>query len=124
MYRVNPFTYVVDGLLSTTLAQTTIRCAENEYLTFDPPSNKTCGEYMAPFISQAGGYLLNNDTMSGEACQYCKMRYTDDFLAGINVTFAYRWRNFGFMWAFIAFNIAAAVLIYWAVRVPKGKKVN
>ncbi|KAF4917720.1 ZEB2-regulated ABC transporter 1 [Colletotrichum viniferum] len=70
-YRVNPFTYVVEGFLGTSLANAPVHCAANE------------------------------------------------FVKGINVDFANRWRNFGLMWAYCIFNMAAAALLYWLLRMPK-----
>jgi hypothetical protein len=32
------------------------------------------------------------------------------------------WRNFGIMWAFIIFNVVAALAFYWIFRVPRVKK--
>jgi ABC-type multidrug transport system permease subunit len=124
MYRVNPITYLVDGLLSTALANTNVTCAANEYLTFESPANQTCGEYMQSYMDAAGGYVLNSDASSsaGELCQFCPMALTNDFLTSINVSFANRWRNFGLLWVFIVFNLSAAIFFYWAFRVPKKKR--
>ncbi len=44
------------------------------------------------------------------------------FLAQVSSHYSERWRNFGLMWVYIIFNICAAVLIYWAVRVPKNRR--
>ncbi|KAL1957007.1 hypothetical protein VTO42DRAFT_6496 [Malbranchea cinnamomea] len=120
MYRVNPFTYLVDGLLSTSLANAPITCASNEYLQFSSPDGLSCEEYMQPYMSWAGGYLLNG--LDTDLCQYCQMRSTNDFLSTINVSFAKRWRNFGLLWVYVGFNITVALVAYWALRVPKKRK--
>ncbi|TLS31584.1 hypothetical protein PpBr36_03908 [Pyricularia pennisetigena] len=118
MYRVNPFTYVVESFLGIGISDTTVTCADNEYVTFNP-ANGTCGEYMAPYISAAGGYLQNPGATSD--CSYCSMSSTNTFLAGLNIDPSNRWRNFGFMWVYVIFNLAAAVTLYWIARVPKRK---
>ncbi|KAI6259789.1 hypothetical protein MCOR27_000739 [Pyricularia oryzae] len=118
MYRVNPFTYVVESFLGTGLADTNVICASNEFVNFNP-TNGTCGEYMAPYISAAGGYLQNPSATSD--CSYCAMDKTNTFLASLNINPANTWRNFGLMWAYIVFNLGAAVALYWLVRVPKRK---
>jgi ABC-type multidrug transport system permease subunit len=128
MYRVSPFTYLVDGMMSTGLANTKVVCASIEYLHFDPPSGKTCGDYMAPYINgspgvpAAGGYLLNDNATSD--CSFCPIADTNVFLASVSSHYADRWRNFGIMWAFIVFNIFGAVFMYWLVRVPKNSGVK
>lgn len=118
MYRVNPFTYFVDGILSTALGQAPVRCADNEYLRFSSPSSQTCGEYMASYMNQFGGYLLNPDDQEVD-CQYCQLDNTDQFLTSVNSTFALRWRNLGLLWVYVAINLGIAVAAYWAFRVPK-----
>jgi len=120
MYRVSPFTYLVEGMLSTGIAHQTVTCAANEYLTFQPPSGQTCGAYMALYIQQAGGYLQDSNASSD--CKYCTYSNTDVFLTGVSASYSHVWRDFGILWAFIIFNICAAVGIYWLARVPKKAK--
>nr|XP_036577228.1 ABC multidrug transporter [Colletotrichum truncatum]KAF6784140.1 ABC multidrug transporter [Colletotrichum truncatum] len=119
MYRVNPFTYVVEGFLGTSLANAPVHCASNEFVRFSAPSGQTCGAYMANYISAAGGYLSDPDAGNGTECSYCAMSETNTFLKSINVDFGNRWRDFGLLWVYCIFNIAAAALIYWLVRMPK-----
>lgn len=121
MYRVSPLTYLVQAMLSTGVSGTTVECAAVEYLTFDPaPGYSTCIDYMQSYISAAGGYLLEPNATSN--CKYCTIADTDTYLAAINSYFSEAWRNFGILWVYIIVNIAGATLIYWLVRVPKGKK--
>lgn len=124
MYRVNPLTYLVDGLLSTALGDAKVQCASNEYLEFESPSNLTCGEYMQPYIDATSGYLLDRNASSsnGEICKFCPMSSTNDFLTNISSSIENRWRNFGLMWVYVVFNVTAAVALYWAFRVPKKRK--
>jgi len=125
MYRVNPFTYIVEGFLGTSLANAATKCAENEILRFSTPAGQTCGEYLSPYMSTAGGVLLNPGAGSnGTECQYCPISDTNSFLMGMNVNFDNRWRIFGLLWVFCIFNIVAAVVLYWLVRVPKSRKVK
>ncbi|KAK2040972.1 ABC-2 type transporter [Colletotrichum somersetense] len=124
MYRVNPFTYVAEGFLGTSLANAAVECAANEYVTFAAPNNQTCGQYLADYISVAGGYVADPNAGNGALCQYCAIATTNDFLRGINVYFGNRWRDFGFMWVYTIFNIAMIVLIYWLARVPKKSRVK
>ncbi|CCF46345.1 ABC transporter [Colletotrichum higginsianum] len=122
MYRVNPFTYFVEGFLGTALANARASCAPNEFLVFNPPAGSTCAEYLRPYVDVMGGSVDNPDAT--DACRFCPIAETNSFLASVNVDFANRWRNFGIMWAFVVFNVAAAFFLYWLARVPKKSKVK
>lgn len=122
MYRISPFTYLLGGMLSTALARAPIKCAANEISRFLPAANMTCGQYMSQYINQNGGYLLDVNTTGG--CDFCRVSSTDEFLDSLSINFSDRWRNFGLMWVYIAFNIVGAVAVYWLLRVPKEHKRN
>lgn len=120
LYRMSPLSYFVSAVLSTGLANVEVHCASNEYTPISLPEGKSCGAYMADYISRAGGYV--EDASSTTLCNYCKIKDTNVFLAHINADYSTRWRNFGILWAYIAFNIIAAMGLYWLARVPKGKR--
>ena len=120
MYRVSPFTYLVDGMLSTGVANQEVTCASNEYVHFNAPSGETCGTYMQPYISAAGGYLRDPNA-TGE-CDFCTYASTNVFLEGVSASYGNSWRNFGILWAFIGVNVCGAVFFYWLARVPKKAK--
>lgn len=126
MYHITPFTYLVNSLLTTALAEAPMHCATNELLSFAAPQNQTCAQYMMAYMESAGGYLVNPDTRggSGENCGFCALDNTTQFLKSVNLNFGNRWRDLGILWAYIIFNTAGAILFYWLVRVPKGKKVK
>jgi ABC-type multidrug transport system permease subunit len=52
------------------------------------------------------------------------MKSTDTFLAQVDSYYSEAWRNFGIMWAYLVFNVVAALGIYWWARVPKGNKTK
>jgi len=115
MYRVSPFTYWIGGIVSTMLSGRPVVCSSSEVLVFDPPSGQSCGNYLNDFARAAGGQIQNpQDTSS---CRYCTLSSGDQFLAGSSIYYTDRWRNFGIIFAFIAFNIFIAVLSYWLFRV-------
>ncbi|OAP65341.1 hypothetical protein AYL99_01313 [Fonsecaea erecta] len=128
MYRVSPFNYLIDGMLSTAVAHAPVTCAANEYLHFTAPAGQTCAEYMHSYIDAVGGYLQDSSgTGTGNNCSYCAIATTDAFLASVSAHPQDMWRNFGLMWPYIVFNVAGAVFLYWLARVPKrmskrGKK--
>ena len=127
MYRISPFTYLVSGMLSTAVANTNIVCADNEFILIDPPRGQTCAEYLDDYIKgyvfqgetfdPTGGYL--QDVNATSQCQLCPMQSTNMYLAGVRSFYSERYRNFGLMWVYVIFNIAAALALYWLVRMPK-----
>lgn len=123
MYRVSPFTYLIDGMLATGLANTDITCSDIELVSLQPPpGGQTCGDYMSEYIATAGGYLTNPNATAD--CRFCSASSTNDYLAQLSSSYSTRWRNFGIMWAFILFNVGAALFFYWLARVPKKQKVQ
>ncbi|TDZ18681.1 ZEB2-regulated ABC transporter 1 [Colletotrichum orbiculare MAFF 240422] len=116
MYRVNPFTYVVEGFLGTSLANAAIRCSADEFVRFAAPGGQTCAAYLAGYIAFAGGYL---EDPGATQCSFCSQSSTNDFLRSVNVSFGNRWRDFGIVWVYCIFNLAAAAGIYWLVRMPR-----
>ncbi|KAL1881468.1 hypothetical protein VTK73DRAFT_3530 [Phialemonium thermophilum] len=119
MYRVSPFTYLVSAMLSTAVANTNVVCTPNELVHIVPPANMTCGDYLDPYTNITGGYVV--DRSSRTDCVFCSISDTNTFLAQAKSYYSDRWRNFGIMWAYIFFNIGAALFIYWLVRMPKKK---
>lgn len=120
LYRASPLSYYVSAVLSTGLANGNVTCAGNEFTVLDPPSGQTCGAYLAEYLSTAGGYLL--DANAASDCHYCKVKETNTYLAAIHSEYSTRWRNFGIMWAYVAFNVVGALVLYWLARVPKREK--
>lgn len=105
MYRLSPFTYLIEAMLGQGIGHSEITCAAKELATIEPPSGQTCGEYMGAFIEASGGYLTNeNDTSS---CHYCAYRTTDAFLEqSFNIYYSHHWRDFGIFCAYILFNVS------------------
>ena len=124
MYRLSPFTYWISGIVATMLHGRQVKCSSTETAVFNPPQGSTCGEYLAPFTSQAPGYLQNPDDTS--SCRYCAFSNADQYLSSSRIVWGDRWRNYGIMWAFIIFDIFMAVVLYYMFRVKKwntgGKK--
>ncbi|XMA11583.1 hypothetical protein WAI453_004374 [Rhynchosporium graminicola] len=122
MYRLSPFTYLVDAMLSVGLADTNVVCSSTELRSFVAPAGQTCGEYMNAWISTQGkgGYLQDANAIGN--CSYCALDSTNQFLNLLGSSYDHRWRNFGFMWIYIVFNACAALALYWLFRVPKKAK--
>ncbi|KAK5807241.1 hypothetical protein VI817_001499 [Penicillium citrinum] len=87
-----------------------VHCSELEVTLIQPPDGTSCGEYMAPYLQLAGGEVYNPTDMAG--CQYCQFSNSDMYLAAVSVYYDERWRNFGLVWAYVAFNIFGALFFY------------
>jgi len=83
-----------------------VNCSSIEFVDITPPSGQTCGQYMDTYISLSGGYLTNPDATAD--CHFCSVRTTDEYLASsFNIFYSHRWRNVGFMIAFIMCNVCS-----------------
>jgi ABC-type multidrug transport system permease subunit len=120
MWRVSPLTYWVGGMAATLLHGRQVECSPDEVSIFNPPSGQSCGAYMQPYLTKAPGYLLNPDAT--KECRYCSISVADTFLALSRIYWKNRWRNFGLIWVYVFFNIAAAVLLYYFFRVRPASK--
>ncbi|RAH51169.1 ABC-transporter [Aspergillus brunneoviolaceus CBS 621.78] len=124
MYRVSPMTYLVNAIIATGVSGRPVHCADKELSVFDvPPTYSTCGEYMEAYLQAAGdaaGTLLNPN--STEQCQYCPLQAADQYLEGREIYYSQRWRNFGLLWAYIAFNVVFALAVYYFFRVRSWKR--
>lgn len=124
MYRVSPLTYLVSGLLSAGVGQSTVTCSEDELVKFKPMEGTDCKEYMTKFMEALGpraGYLV--DPSSTTMCGYCPIQTTDGYLNQVDVKYSHRWRDYGILFAYPAFNVCMAFALYYFFRVPKkGRK--
>ncbi|QYT05181.1 PDR-type ABC transporter [Trichoderma simmonsii] len=122
MWRVSVFTYWVAGIVATELHGRQIICSQSELSIFNPPSGQTCGEYLAPFLQQAPGQLQNPSSTTN--CAYCQLSNADQYLAGSEIFWSDRWRNYGIVWAYIVFNIFTAITLYYLFRVKKWNNLH
>ncbi|KAJ8124341.1 hypothetical protein O1611_g9298 [Lasiodiplodia mahajangana] len=79
---------------------------------------------MANQIALAGGYLQPGTENNMADCLYCSVAETNAYLAQTSVNYADRWRNFGLLFVYIAFNIFGALFLYWLTRVPKKPRMT
>lgn len=118
MYRVSPLTYIVAAMMAAGCTGLVVRCASREVLWMEVPQGMNCGQYLTPFANATGGYILNPESTT--TCQYCTTSSSAAFLSSIHAHLGDVWRNFGFLWVYIIFNIFAGCFLYWLVRVPKS----
>ena len=121
MYRVSPFTYYISGIASTALHGREVSCSPAELNIFDPPAGQTCQEYMAKFEQMSTGTLTDVSRNSTSSCEWCSMTSADQYLAGREIYFGDRWRNYGIFWCYFVFNIFGAILLYYLFRVRTSK---
>ncbi|BGP47011.1 ATP-binding cassette transporter snq2 [Rhodotorula kratochvilovae] len=107
LYRVNPFTYVVEGTMVNEMHGLAITCTPRELRVFNPPEGQTCAEWAGAFLRASTGYLTNPDATS--SCEYCQYANGDEFAS----TYGWEWRNrgrdIGIFAAFVLFNCAVTV---------------
>jgi ATP-binding cassette subfamily G (WHITE) protein 2 (SNQ2) len=109
MYRVSPFTYIIEGLLGQAIGGQAVICSSTELVSVNPPEGLTCSKYMDPFIGFAGGYITNPG--AAEGCQYCPYTTTDQYMSSrFNIKYSDHWRDLGIIFGFVTFNIIA---IFW-----------
>ncbi|KAF8588872.1 pleiotropic drug resistance ABC transporter [Ramaria rubella] len=118
MYRLSPFTYLIESLVTNGLGNQEIRCSSTEIVTLTPPAGFTCQDYMSSFINARGGYLLNPNDVAN--CQFCSTSLSDSYLATLNMFFSHRWRNVGFLAAYIFFNVFLLYLSIYLFRIRTG----
>lgn len=115
MWKASPFTYFIQNLVAIVLHKKPVVCKEIELNYFDPPQGKTCGEYMSNFLKNAPGYISNPNATTN--CAYCQVSVGDEYMTQRGVYYGNLWRNFGFYWAYIVFNMFAMVGIYYIFSV-------
>lgn len=119
MYRVSPFTYIIDGTVSTALHDRRVVCAQNELSIFNAPPNMTCGEYLAPYLQAAPGQLYNPTATNN--CEYCQLSLADQYLSPRGISWSLRWRNFGLVWAYVVFDLCMIPILYYTFRMRKWR---
>ncbi|CCE65505.1 hypothetical protein TPHA_0L01500 [Tetrapisispora phaffii CBS 4417] len=115
MYNVSPFTYVVQALVTPLVHEKSLQCGEHEFNIMDPIAGQTCGEFLSTYIDNNGGYLTNPNATAD--CRYCAYTNQAAAVEKFNIKWDYRWRNFGFMWVYICFNIFIMLFSYYVMRV-------
>ncbi|KAK5113313.1 hypothetical protein LTR85_010930 [Meristemomyces frigidus] len=92
MYYLDPFQYLVGGLLVPVTWDVQVQCKQDEFTYISVPSNSTCGEYMYDFLSTAAGYVA--DPSNSSMCAYCEYSTGADYLRTFNLNEKYYgWRD-------------------------------
>lgn len=122
MYWLNPLTYMVGSMLTFTIFDAEVTCTEAELAIFDPPSGKTCMEYLNAYLDSSGANLLNPADESG--CRVCQYTRGSDYLRTINLNdWYYGWRDAAI---FVIFVLSSYGLVYllMKLRTKSSKKAE
>lgn len=119
MYWASPFTYLVETIVAQAIGKQDINCSAFEFVPIVPPSGSTCGEYLGPFMSFAGGYV--QDMSATDICRFCVYRTTDEYMDKfLHMYHKNIWRDFGFVCAFIGFNTFCIFAFTYLFRIKKS----
>ncbi|GAA5811509.1 hypothetical protein MFLAVUS_004946 [Mucor flavus] len=119
MYSLNPYHYIVEGLITNALDGVKVICGESDFIKIKAPVGQNCGDYMTEFFADGGlGYIGNPN--STDFCDYCQYTTGNDYYESrLGWSFDNRWRNFGILWIFTLFNVAVFVVLTYLFRKQK-----
>ncbi|KAI9095938.1 ABC-2 type transporter-domain-containing protein [Phlyctochytrium arcticum] len=110
LYHINPFHYFVEGIIGNEVGGINVQCTGPDVTRIIPPTGSTCSAYLSPFFSAGGpGQLISGSTT--DVCEYCVLKLGDDFMAQLGWSYSHRWRNFGILIAFWAFNLMMVMFL-------------
>ncbi|ORX44963.1 hypothetical protein DM01DRAFT_1340270 [Hesseltinella vesiculosa] len=122
MYVLDPFKYYIEGLTVNEMQGMKVECTPDDLIKFTPPPGQTCAEYTAAFFATPGatGYLDNPQAVQPEQCGYCLYNTGDEFYETIyEWSGADKWRNFGILLCYLAFNIFLVIGLVYLRRKPR-----
>ncbi|KAL2060519.1 hypothetical protein VTL71DRAFT_9160 [Oculimacula yallundae] len=120
VHFASPFTWLIGGLLSNILHGVNIICSPTEINIFQPPSNVSCGSFLALFLTQGPGAVYN--PTATENCEYCRYATGDQYLDILAIGWSGRWRDFGVMFAYVTFNVGCLLLLTGLPKWIKGRR--
>ncbi|EPQ31436.1 uncharacterized protein PFL1_00771 [Pseudozyma flocculosa PF-1] len=129
MFKLSPFTYLIEGMLGSVLGGRPVRCSPGEFNTIVPPAGQDCAAYLGQFTTSLDGPNLGTGYFEQAAdgtCSYCNYRVGDDYLESLTFSASHIYRNMGIICAYIAFNVALCFSLFYLFRIwnPKGKKAQ
>ncbi|PKS10106.1 hypothetical protein jhhlp_001856 [Lomentospora prolificans] len=114
LYWIDPFNYLMGGMLVFTVWGSDITCDEHELALFDPPNGTTCGSYLGDYLQGAGSAanLLNPEARAD--CKVCSYSRGQDYLRTLNLNeYYYGWRNAGIV---VIFSLSSYALVYGLMK--------
>ncbi|WRT63330.1 uncharacterized protein IL334_000235 [Kwoniella shivajii] len=122
VYYLNPFNYLIGGLVSRIVWDVEVQCAEQEFGIFDPPQGQTCSAYMMSFLSENPGYIDNPDATS--QCRYCPYSKGNEYLQTLNLgKKSDGWRDIAITFLFVLSSYGFVFLLL-KLRSKASKKAS
>ncbi|KAH7230842.1 ABC multidrug transporter [Fusarium solani] len=122
IYWLDPFTYLIGGLLEPVVWDVKVQCRPEEVTSIPLPENTTCGDYMADFLSENAGYVV--DAGSTSSCDYCAYSTGADYMKSMNINASYYgWRDVGIT-ALFCISSYALVFLMMKLRTRATKTAN
>lgn len=123
IYYMNPFNYLMGSILTFTMWGDKVVCKEREFAHFEPPTNKTCGQYLNDYLNSAGpgsvANLVNPDATAD--CKVCTYTKADDYLRTLNLNeYYYGWRDAGIV-VLLVFSSYILVYVLMKLRTKRSK---
>ncbi|KAI2788007.1 ABC multidrug transporter atrF [Penicillium oxalicum] len=124
IYWLNPFNYLMGGLLVFNLWDTDIQCKDSEFAIFNPPNGTTCGKYLEEFMQTIGSRMNLVNPEATESCRVCQYTHGSDYLYNLNLKeYYYGWRDIGIV-ALFALSSYALVYLLMKLRTKASKKAE
>ncbi|GKZ39862.1 hypothetical protein AbraIFM66950_001407, partial [Aspergillus brasiliensis] len=123
LYYLNPFNYVVAGMLTFDIWDAKVTCNEDEFALFNP-TNGTCAEYLKDYIAGQGWRVNLTNPDATSTCRVCEYRRGSDFLTTLNINhYYYGWRDAGIT---VIFAISGYALVFalMKLRTKASKKAE
>ncbi|KAB5576146.1 ABC-2 type transporter-domain-containing protein [Coniochaeta sp. 2T2.1] len=123
-YYLNPFNFLMGGMLVFGVWEAPVTCSVGEFARFDPPNGTTCAQYLAPYLQGMGASSnLVNPSATAE-CKVCQYRDGSDYLRVLNLQeYYYGWRDAGIV---VLFAISSYVMVFllMKLRTKTSKKAE
>ncbi|KAL4932505.1 putative ABC multidrug transporter [Aspergillus undulatus] len=122
IYYLDPFTYLVGGLLTPVLWDVKVECDASEFVSFAVPDGQNCGSYMADFLASNAGYIL--DANATGSCEFCQYSSGADYARTFNLNERYYgWRDSGIT-ALFCISSYIFVFVMMKLRSKKTKEAR
>lgn len=92
-----------------TLSGRQVVCSEQDLNFFTAPSGQTCGQYASEWLTNATGYLVNDEAMG--RCGYCQYSVADEYISGLNLDGSKAWPYFGIFLGFVCSNVVLVLVL-------------
>ena len=127
MFPLSPFTHIVEGMMGNALYLEKVRCSPEEFNQIVPPAGQSCQQYLRNFTSSLDQPAVPGAGYYEEAsgvCNFCSMRQGEDYLRSIELSSSNRFKDLGYLVAYIAFNYLVAYAMYYFFRVHRWKRTK